>query len=232
MKVILLQELKGKGGEGDVVEVAKGFANNFLFPQKIAVAATQGNLKQLEQRKKNIAKREANRLDDAEKVKAVLEGVVVRITAKVGEEGQLFGSVTSQMIADGLQQTAGLEVDKKRIDLRTPIKTAGEHEVSLSLYRDIKVAVKLFVCDEKDEIPVEEVAAKAAESAEGSEASENAEVATDVVAAEATEVSEEVKADETPEVAAEISETDKADDKEAEAEISEASGETVEAKEE
>ena len=96
MKVILLQELKGKGGEGDVVDVAPGFANNYLMPQGIAILATKGNLKQLEMRKNNIAKREATRLADADKLKSVLDGASVKVDAKVGEEGQLFGSVTSR----------------------------------------------------------------------------------------------------------------------------------------
>jgi len=190
MKVILLQELKGKGGEGDIVEVAKGFANNYLYPKKIAVAATEGNLKQLEQRKKNIAKREANRLDDAEKVKAVLEGVVVKIPAKVGEEGQLFGSVTSQMIADGLLAAAGLEVDKKKIDLKKPIKTVGEHEVFISLYREIKCPVQLFVYDEKKE-PVVEEPVEPEEDAGSVEGAEEAE-AIEEVAEEAAEETPEI----------------------------------------
>ena len=103
MKVILLQELKGKGGEGDVVDVAPGFANNYLLPQKLAILATKGNLKQLEQRKHNIAKREENRIADAEKMKAALEGATVKVEAKVGEEGQLFGSVTAVMVADAIK---------------------------------------------------------------------------------------------------------------------------------
>ena len=107
MKVILLQELKGKGGEGDVVDVAPGFANNYLLPQKVAILATKGNLKQLEQRKHNIAKREENRLADAGKIKETLDGALVKVEAKVGEEGQLFGSVTAQMIADAINAEAG-----------------------------------------------------------------------------------------------------------------------------
>ncbi|MDO5043497.1 MAG: 50S ribosomal protein L9, partial [Slackia sp.] len=91
MKVILLTELKGKGGEGDVVEVARGFFNNYLGPQKMAVLATKGNLKQLEQRKDNIAKREEQRIADANALKAALEGKKVLVEVKVGEEGVLFG---------------------------------------------------------------------------------------------------------------------------------------------
>lgn len=157
MKVILLQELKGKGGEGDVVDVAPGFANNYLLPQKIAILATTGNLKQLEQRKHNIVKREENRVSDAEKLKNSLEDLVIKVEAKVGEEGQLFGSVTSAMIADAIKGATDVEVDKRRIDIPQAIKTAGEHEVSISVYRDIKTTVKLFVGGAEDEIPAAKV---------------------------------------------------------------------------
>ena len=145
MKVILLQELKGKGGEGDVVDVAPGFANNYLMPQGIAILATKGNLKQLEMRKNNIAKREATRLADADKLKSVLDGASVKVDAKVGEEGQLFGSVTATQIAEA-------------------IKTAGQHEVVISIYRDIKATVTLLVGI--DEVEAEEEVEEAAPEAE------------------------------------------------------------------
>ena len=152
MKVILLQELKGKGGEGDVVDVAPGFANNYLLPQKAAILATKGNLKQLEQRKHNIAKREENRVADATKMKETLDGALIKVVAQVGDEGQLFGSVTSQMIAEALKESTGIEVDKRRIELGQAIKTAGEHEVSISIYRTIKTTVKLRVVGSEDEL--------------------------------------------------------------------------------
>ena len=152
MKVILLQELKGKGGEGDVVDVAPGFANNYLLPQKVAILATKGNLKQLEQRKHNIAKREENRVADATKMKETLDGALIKVVAQVGDEGQLFGSVTSQMIAEALKESTGIEVDKRRIELGQAIKTAGEHEVSISIYRTIKTTVKLRVVGSEDEL--------------------------------------------------------------------------------
>lgn len=107
MKVVLLDEIKGKGGEGDIIDVAQGYAENYLIPQKLAVAATKGNLKQLEERRKNIEKREAVRLADAEALKAKLEGQKVLVDAKVGEEGILFGSVTAAMIADAIKAPAG-----------------------------------------------------------------------------------------------------------------------------
>ena len=145
MKVILLTEVQGKGGEGDVVEVARGFFNNYLGPQKKAVLATAGNLKQLEQRRGNIAKREEKRIADAEALKASLEGKKIFVDAKVGEEGVLFGSVTTSMIADGVLAETGVEIDRKRLDVRKAIKTAGEHTVALNIYRDIHVDLQLMV---------------------------------------------------------------------------------------
>lgn len=183
MKVILLQELKGKGGEGDVVDVAPGFANNYLLPQKLAQLATKGNLKQLEQRKHNIAKREENRVAAAESLKATLEGQAVKVDAKVGEEGQLFGSVTSQMIADAIKEAVGVDVDKRRIELGHAIKTAGEHEVAISLYREIKTTVKLLVG--VTEAPVEEVVEE-----EAAEEAAPAEEAPEAAAEEAAESAE------------------------------------------
>ena len=145
MKVILLTEVQGKGGEGDVVEVARGFFNNYLGPQKKAVLATAGNLKQLEQRRGNIAKREEKRIADAEAPKASLEGKKIFVDAKVGEEGVLFGSVTTSMIADAVLAETGVEIDRKRLDVRKAIKTAGEHTVALNIYRDIHVDLQLMV---------------------------------------------------------------------------------------
>ena len=183
MKVILLKELKGRGGAGDVIEVAPGFANNFLYPQQIAIPATSGNLKQLEQRKHNIKNREEGRVGDAEKTRNALEGNVVKIVAKVGEEGQLFGSVTSVMVAEAIKEGLGLDIDKKRIDLKNPIKTAGEHEVLISLYRDIKTTLREFVGGENQEIPSEE-AAEAVAVAEDAEAVVVAEASDEAVEAE------------------------------------------------
>ena len=145
MKVILLTEVQGEGGEGDVVEVARGFFNNYLGPQKKAVLATAGNLKQLEQRRGNIAKREEKRIADAEALKASLEGKKIFVDAKVGEEGVLFGSVTTSMIADAVLAETGVEIDRKRLDVRKAIKTAGEHTVALNIYRDIHVDLQLMI---------------------------------------------------------------------------------------
>ncbi len=147
MKIILLQELKGKGGEGDVVEVSRGFAVNYLFKSGIAVEATEGNLKQLELRKHNIKKREAARVDTADKMFEALNGKSVVVVAKVGAEGQLFGSITAQVIADAIQEQLGIEVNRKKIYIHKAIKTAGQHEVDILIYRDIKAVLILNVGD-------------------------------------------------------------------------------------
>lgn len=171
MKVILLKELKGKGGEGDVIDVAPGFANNYLLTQGYAVKATPGNLKQLEQRKKNIAKREETRLADAEALKAKLNELKVKVIAQVGEEGQLFGSVGAPMIADAIA-ALGIDIDKRRVELGKPIKVAGEHDVVVSIYRDIKATVKVVVCGEGEELEEKAEEAVEAEVAETEEAVE------------------------------------------------------------
>lgn len=189
MKVILMKELKGKGGEGDVVEVAQGFAENYLFPQGIAIEATKGNLKQLEQRMHNIQKREATRLDNADGVKNALNEKEIVIVTKVGEEGQLFGSVTATMVAEAIQEQLGVEIDRKRVDIAKPIKTAGEHTVSVSIYREIKAEVKVNV--KSEEMVAAEAAAAEAEAAAAEEAAE-AEVAEEAAEAE-TEVAEEAE---------------------------------------
>ncbi|MBQ6411281.1 MAG: 50S ribosomal protein L9 [Atopobiaceae bacterium] len=158
MKVILLGELRGKGGEGDVVDVAQGYAENYLFPNRMAIAATPGNIKQLEERRHNIAKREERRIADAEATKAALDGKRVLINVKVGEEGQLYGSVTTAMIAEAVEAQLGVIIDRKRIERTAAIKTAGEHEVTVNLYREIDAQLGLLVGD-GTQAPAEEAPA-------------------------------------------------------------------------
>lgn len=171
MKVILTDELRGKGGEGDIVEVAQGYAENFLFPNKMALPATPGNIKQLEERRHNIEKREAERVAAAEALKAAIDGKSVTVDAKIGEEGQLFGSVTSQQIVEAIKAQLGVDVDRKRIVRGATIKTAGRHAVEINLYRDINAKVIVLVGDE----PVaEEPAAEEAAEPEAAEAADEA----------------------------------------------------------
>lgn len=175
MKVVLLGEIKGKGGEGDVIDVAQGYAENYLIPQKLAVAATKGNLKQLEERRNNIEKREAVRLADANALKAKLDGQKVAVDAKVGEEGVLFGSVTAAMIADAIKAELDVEIDRKRVELGKPIKVAGSHEVEISIYREIKASIVVLVGVEEqaeETVEAEEVAAEETAEAETEAAAE------------------------------------------------------------
>jgi large subunit ribosomal protein L9 len=148
MKVILLQELKGRGGEGDVIDVARGFAVNYLMPRKVAIEATRGSIKQLEQRSGNIRVREEQRINGAESLAGSLEGKVLTIEAKVGEEGRLFGSITTAMIGDAILKQLGIDVDRRKIETYGPIKTSGEHDISVSVYRDIKTELKVNVVPE------------------------------------------------------------------------------------
>ena len=141
MKVILLSELRGKGGEGDVVDVAQGFAENYLFPNKIAQPATPGNIKQLEERRHNIEKREAERIAAAEATKAALDGKSVTVDAKIG---------------------------RKRVGRGNNIKTSGKHAVEVNLYREITATVNVLVgvTEETADEPEAEAAAEAEEAVE------------------------------------------------------------------
>jgi large subunit ribosomal protein L9 len=186
MKVILLKELKGRGGEGDVVDVAQGFAVNYLLPQGIAIEATKGELKQLEQRRHNIEKRELARTTDAGTIKDALDGKTLKVFAKVGEEGQLFGSITTTMLADAILDQLGVTVERKKIDLGKAIKTAGKHEITVSVYRDIKATLEVSVMSDDADLEILETLDEqtAEETAEAETAAEPAEEAVEEETAE------------------------------------------------
>jgi large subunit ribosomal protein L9 len=148
MKVILTAEVKGKGHEGDVVEVARGYAVNYLLPRKMAVEATSGNVKQLEARMNNIRKRNAARMNDAEAIAASIDGKAVTIEAKAGADGKLFGSVTTLMVEEAIAAQLGTDVDHKRMNLHRPIKTVGEHEIVVSVFGEVKATVLVKVVAE------------------------------------------------------------------------------------
>ena len=179
MQVILLKELQGRGGEGDVINVARGFANNYLLTQGIAVKATKGNLKQLEQRRANIAKREEERVANANELAAKLNDLKVHIKAQVGEEGQLFGSVTSSMIADGIKQEHDINVDRRRVELGKPIKVVGEYQVPVNIYRSIAGTVSVVVSgdetllDDKAEVSDNENDSVEADDQQANEVADN-----------------------------------------------------------
>jgi large subunit ribosomal protein L9 len=191
MKLILLTDVKGRGNEGDVVDVAQGFAVNFLLPRKMAVAATPGNLKQLEARKHNIRKREGERHEDAEKMSASVNGKMLIIEAKAGEEGKLYGSVTSGAVAAAIADQLGLDIDRRKLDIQAHIKSTGEYPVTVHLYMDVKAEIIVKV------VPLGGTAA-ALEAAAAPEVEEvEAEVVEVVVEADeaAAEATEETEAE-------------------------------------
>lgn len=181
MKVILNEEVQGKGGEGDVIDVARGFAVNYLLPRGIAVEATKGNLKQIEQRRHKIEKRELARTTDAQAIKEAIDGKTINVPVRVGDEGQLFGSVTAQQVAAMIAEQLGPTIDRKRIVIRRAIKTAGKHDIEINIYREVKATVTINVYDENGSPDDNEEVAEAAEG----ETAETAETA--AAADEATE---------------------------------------------
>jgi large subunit ribosomal protein L9 len=144
MKVILTDEIRGLGTRGDVVTVKDGYARNYLIPKNLAREATAGNLKSIEQERKKWALLAQQEKDVAQKAAASVQGVKVTIAKRVGEHGNLFGSVTANDIADALV-ARGIEVDKRRIELAHPIKTLGTHDVDVRLHREVSAHIKVEV---------------------------------------------------------------------------------------
>lgn len=144
MKVILIEELRGLGSRGDVVSVKDGYARNFLIPKKLAREATPGNLKAVEQERKKWALLGQQEKEVALRAADRVKGIKITVTKRVGEHGQLFGSVTANEIADALH-AKGIEVDKRRIELGQPIKTLGVHDVEVKLHRDVAAHIQVEV---------------------------------------------------------------------------------------
>ena len=150
MKVILTTDVEGKGIAGDVLDVAQGFAVNYLFPRKLAVQATKGELKQLDDRRVKLEKLEGERLAEAEALKAKLEAETVQLEVRVGEEGKLYGSVTSAQIAEAVSIQLELAIEKRGIELEEPIKSAGEYKVPVRVYPGVvaEITVEVAALDE------------------------------------------------------------------------------------
>ena len=144
MKVILIDEIRGLGTRGDVVNVKDGYARNYLLPKNLAREATPGNLKAVEQERKKWALLSQKEKETASKAAEVVKGTKVVVQKRVGENGQLFGSVTANEIADALM-AKGLEVDKRRIELAHPIKSLGTHDVEVRLHRDVSAQIQVEV---------------------------------------------------------------------------------------
>ena len=147
MKVILRQEFEQLGHIGDVIDVKEGYARNYLLPRSIAYLATSSSMQRLEEEKKQQSRGVEKEKRGSEKLAAELEKVSITIQMKVGEDEKLFGSVTSQMIADSLKET-GLTIDKRHIELEEPIKALGIYTVNVKLPGSVIGNVKVWVVRE------------------------------------------------------------------------------------
>ncbi|WP_263355690.1 50S ribosomal protein L9 [Acidicapsa ligni] len=147
MEVILKEDVANLGHRGDVVKVAEGYGRNFLLPRKLALQATTSNKAVIEQMKASAARRSASEKAVAESLAAQLEPLVLNFTRKSGENGHLFGSVTSADIAHELE-VKGFEVDRRKIQLAEPLKAVGETAVAIKLHREVTAHVKVTVAAE------------------------------------------------------------------------------------
>ncbi len=150
MKVIFLQDVKGKGKKGDVKEVPTGYAQNYLLKNKLATEANKGSVAALEAQKKAQEKQEAEHLQEAVRLKDVIEkeSTVVEIKAKAGEDGRLFGSIPSKQITDALQKQYGLKVDKRKVDLKEPLRALGFADVTVKLHPEVTAKIRVHVAEE------------------------------------------------------------------------------------
>jgi large subunit ribosomal protein L9 len=148
VKLILREAVPSLGEAGDLVTVRPGFARNFLLPQKKAILATEGNVRELEHKQRVVAAKVAKERKEHEALRDRIQAVALTVRARAGEEGKLFGSVTSVQIAE-LLAAAGVELDRRKIVLDEPIKELGEHVVEVRLQRDLVARVKVVVAAEE-----------------------------------------------------------------------------------
>ena len=158
MEVILKEDVANLGHRGDVVKVADGYGRNFLLPRKLAMQATEANKNVIEQMKAAAARRSATEKAQAQELVAKLETVALSFTRKSGDNGQLFGSVTSADIASDLA-TKGFDVDRRKIQLSEPLKSLGEYTVAIKLHREVTAHIKVQVLADATEAVAEEAVA-------------------------------------------------------------------------
>ena len=144
MKVILLQDVKKIGKKGDVINTSDGYARNFLFPRKLAQEATDANLHILNNKKENERKQKLAELEAAQKVAGELKGKEIKISAKTGDGGRLFGAITSKDVAEVIKTQYNVEVDKKKIVMDT-IKVAGGYQIEVKLYPQVSTKMKVII---------------------------------------------------------------------------------------
>ncbi|SKA97523.1 LSU ribosomal protein L9P [Caloramator quimbayensis] len=145
MKVILKQDVKGLGKKGDVVNTSDGYARNFLFPKGLALEATEGKIKEQQAQKANEAKKKSQELQEAKEIAKKLSEVVLTLKVKTGENGKLFGSITSKDISEALKNQYGYDIDKKKIVLDEAIKVAGIYKVEVKVYPEVSATIKVSI---------------------------------------------------------------------------------------
>ena len=150
MKVILKHDVPNVGDAGDIVDVADGYGNNYLFPRGLAMRATKGAVADAEAIRAARAKREARTREEAEQLAATLEERPVTIPAKAGSDGTLYGSVTNAQIAEAVAEQLGYPLDRRRVPLERPLKELGEHEVQIRLHTDVTATLRVEVVREQE----------------------------------------------------------------------------------
>ncbi len=145
MKVVLLKDVKNIGKRDEILNVSDGYARNFLFPQRLAVEAKAGTLKEIERKRAAQDAREAEALAEAKAKAAALQGKVISLRVKCGSQGRLYGSVTTAEVAEALEQQHGYAADKRKIELGEPIREVGDREISIRLYTGVSTTMKLRV---------------------------------------------------------------------------------------
>jgi len=145
MKVLFLQEVTGSGKPGDVKEVTAGYARNYLFPRRLAVVADDKTVEQVRQREEAARRRADKALNDAREIDARLRRITVTLHAKTGEGGRLFGSITNADIAQQLKREAGVDVDRRKIEVEPPIRSLGPHEVTVRLHPEVTTTLRVVV---------------------------------------------------------------------------------------
>lgn len=148
MKVILLQDVKSLGKKGDIVETAEGYGRNYLLPRKLAKEASAANVNQAKADKATAAHRAAQAKDEAVVLGAQVEKVVVTIKMRLGENGKMFGSVTSKDVAEALIKQTGLNIDRRKIELKNSVKSLGEYTAVAKLHPDVTAQFKVMVVAE------------------------------------------------------------------------------------
>jgi large subunit ribosomal protein L9 len=168
VQVILLEDVEKVGLRGEVVDVARGYARNFLLPRSLAETATPAKVAELQKRSDLRARQEASTFEQARELGARLEGTELRFDVKAGPTGSLFGSVTATDLADEIWRSARIRVDRRKIDLDEPIKKVGRYAVPVELFTDVTVEVATLVVPEGGELPPQEPAAEEGLTPEGS----------------------------------------------------------------